>query len=209
MYAGSSVGPDSQPPSGVSITTQDSLGPTAFSIHPESSLWPDEEGEWKAYYVLRYVDLSLDFHQRPTPAESLFLEVQGAPQADLAINTGTANLDESEFSLEWNIRHTTLAIQYSETLDPKYWRTNRHIMSIPDIMQSQFVVKINSVMVRSDSDQSEIDDIQRARSALELNMLLLRISGRDFWFRKDQLKVHTAPDGLRYYVARFADAQED
>jgi hypothetical protein len=178
-----------------SVVASDAQGPLKLEARPDSPLWPSKEGEPVAFFALRYINLRLAFY--------LSTQAASPPAADLTVDTTTSS-GTADPRLNLNLRNGGIAVVFNERPDPKYWRrASGKITSVMDLTEATLEVSIENI--RASGIPIVDASLARARASLGLEMLVLRIDGREFVLRQADLQPQSRPDGLPCYAARLRE----
>jgi hypothetical protein len=188
--------------------------PEAVAIPHSSPLMPQRD-EVIPYYVLRYSGLSFAFFKSPRPDAELRAEQTASAQPDLSFDVGTVGTDTGEktsedYSLDFDLESKKLTIFASDLAsDPQYWRSNNHILAVPDLSNARLGVQIDDTMVpmvptlpvggeRNATGQT----LSRLRSQMQLESLILKINTRELWIKgRDRDMKRLESSGPRRFVS--------
>jgi hypothetical protein len=190
---------------GLSIRNDDSI-----TILPRSSLFPNRTSEKLAYYLINYIGLSVEFYKGyrefsqslkdPDISFTGYASVDGHPSNSiLSQYYGNA-------SLFYNFPKRQLAIDiWGNKPSPEFWKSNRKIISIPDLKDSLMVVQFFGYMIIDDSNlRPHLED---ARRAVTVDAVVLKISGQEFRFSQSSMfQQHQLDNCMTAYAVRFDKA---
>lgn len=163
-------------------------------VEPQLPLSPETPAWEAAEYALGYIDLDLSFSlDGAVPSAE-----HDAPDAgaDLRIRLS------EQAEVQWNLDRKVFWLKVRGRLPRQQWSVSTdRIASIPDLKRSTLQVQFEDITVPSDEAASL--RVLSARRALRLQTLLLKMSGREFWLRSDNLKERIGNKGLRAYVAHL------
>ncbi|WDE01480.1 hypothetical protein [Thalassomonas actiniarum] len=197
---------------GMYASSSNQNGPVDVKVPLGAAAYPSEHKEELAFYLIRHTDFHLAFFKEPispTYFEKKITDESEYKNPDLVINIDTSEQDQFGIGLEYNIENRTFEINGSSIQsDPRYWRTNGRIISMPDLKGSQMFVFTDSINVPSlDGDNSELVGL---RGGIKIRTLLIDISGRQqFWFRTENLHEYKTPRGLSYFVFSLDNGIEE
>jgi|HubBroStandDraft_3_1064219.scaffolds.fasta_scaffold23831_4 hypothetical protein len=175
--------------------------PLEISIPLGSDLFPSEDNETTAYYLLRYVDYFVNIYTQPISYETLAKPQQTWPQSDLSIYINTSKQDQFGLALQYDLNGDSFSIHATSLKsDQKYWQSNGKIISLLDLAGAQIIISTMSVM--SPSLNGDHSALVKARSSIDLNRLNMAFAGsRTYRFRKDRdMKSFLNPNGLKDFV---------
>lgn len=187
-------------------TMSDKDGPMQITVSLNSPLFPSRSSETSAYYLLRYVDFHLVFYKKPIAPDYFEKNpVSRDKYGDLRININSSEQKGYDYRIAYNVREKKFQVRSSSIKsDPRYWKSNRKISSIPDFVGTQMFIFTESIMVPS--LKGDNSNLTAHRSKIQLNNLELNIGGGiEFWFRSGDMQEYLRPNGLRYYVVTLPD----
>ncbi|KQS92086.1 TIR domain-containing protein [Chryseobacterium sp. Leaf394] len=188
-------------PSGVYVSIGREDSPHQLSISERSGLWPSEQDNSGLYYVVKYVEFSLEF--RKSKNKKVPLRAQGS--ADLVMQVGSFDPDGSEGSnsspaeLKWDLQSNNLSVSFNDISSTKYWESNGKIVSVPDIESSIMTTQFLSIMVPNLFDENASTSLRKSRAGLSISSLFIEYSGRRLHFRGKDMKNVRDDQGLRMY----------
>lgn len=188
---------------GMYASQSNQKGPVEINVPLGATAYPSEHKEELAFYLIRHTDFHLAFFKEPispTYFEREITDESEYKRPDLVIDIDTSEQDQFGIGLEYNTENKTFEIRGSSIQsDPRYWRTNGEIISMPDLKGSQMFVFTDSITVPSlDTDNS---DLLELRGGIKMHTLIIDVAGRQqFWFRTDKLHEYKTPRGLSYFV---------
>lgn len=187
-------------------------GPVNVHVPLGAIAYPSEHKEELAFYLIRHADFHLAFFKdpiSPTYFEREITDESEYKKPDLVIDIDTSEQDQFGIGLKYNIENKTFEIEGSSIQsDPRYWRTNGEIISMPDLKGSQMFVFTDSITVPS--LQADNSDLVALRGGIKMRTLIIDIAGRQkFWFRTNNLHEYKTPRGLSYYVFSLSKGIEE
>jgi hypothetical protein len=201
------------------VSRRSANGPEAVSIPHSSPLMPQRD-EVIPYYVLRYSGLQFSFFKIPRLDSEVAADAAANPQPDLSFDVGTDTGEKSseDYSLEYDLKSKKLTIFASDLAsDPQYWRSNNHILAVPDLSNAQLAVQIDDIMVPTLPASGQRDatgqTLSRLRSQMQLSTLILNINTRELWIKgrgRDMKRLeNSGPRPFALYVTVFPKAVDD
>jgi hypothetical protein len=196
---------------GVFVSQGEDNRPVKITISPGSTLLPDRGRELLAYTVLNYAEIELSFYQAPIKPRE-FSDPLGKRryEADLQMSI-TSSIQargvDGGHQVEYDLRNGQVRIDaFRVPSDPQFWKSNGKIVGVPDLLSSQVVIRLPSVMVSG--DQSADQFLKAIRTKFELDTLVLNLSdGREFWLRATEFKRYVDHNGFPFYMARISEGK--
>ena len=189
---------------GVYIFQQNDSVTLQLTIAESSGLWPEQFDTTGLYYVLKFVDLSLEFRK----ASNLKGNSIDENPADLTLDINSLNainIEEGSSSpnLLWWLNGDNLNLLITVVPPTKDWQSNGEIVSVPDIEKSTVTVKFKSRKYPPRADNKTRNAIMKSRSELLIRELAIKYSGRNLLFPDNKMKIQTDTNGLRIYTTPF------
>ncbi len=80
--------------------------------------------------------------------------------------------------------------------DPQYWNSSGKIVSVLDLPAAQMIIKVGHAGVSADQRDKRVEP--------DLTTIVLQVAERrDWWLRKDKLKLFKSETGSPFYVYTF------
>jgi hypothetical protein len=194
-----SVDPSHVPP-GVYVSELRGSSPTAIKLVPQSDLWPKKDDPSLLYWVLSYVELSLQFRLDPHPSKG---------PADLAWTAESAlGGTNGQPGISWQLESDKIGMSFSSTPEPFNMQLTPKIVSVPDLERSTLQATFKSVMVPNTTDEKLINETLKARAGLRLKTLFIDYSGRKIMIRDSNMHESVNERGLRVYTVLVSKGEK-
>jgi hypothetical protein len=161
------------------------------------ALSPNVITDEAVYDALRFPQLTIAFFVRPRMAYARIPALDGS----LAMDVGDLHRPPQ---IQFDRTNHTLQVQFDDQPAPQKWRSDGEIRSVNDIVEGAIRLDVRNFQPRVLGGEEMVPRIAAARSALRLDAILLKVSGREVWLRSGDLtEIHRffEHDGVRTFVA--------
>ena len=184
-----------------------------FGFSAAAPFAPDRDKEKLAYMLLNYLSLDLHFYRTPiATANHRSISGNGGPEnkPDLELGVSSELSSEREkHSVVYDLKSKQFMIRGSMLRsDPQYWQSTDRIVGLPDLLGGQMFVHLRQIMVSGDPTVDQY--LTEIRKGLEIQTLIVSLSsGREFWFKGDELQKHVDQSGHPIYSFIFPKTAEE
>ena len=184
-----------------------------FGFTAAAPLSPDRYNEALAYTLFNYFSLEVQFYKTPiAPANHRFIGDNWGPEnkPDLQLSVSSSlRAGDAGHSIEYDIKTKQFTISGDMLRsDPQYWQSTDKIVGLPDLLGGQMFVHLRQIMISGDPTVDQY--LSEIRKGLEIQTLTVSLSsGRQFWFRGNELQKHADQNGHPIYSFIFPKTMEE
>jgi hypothetical protein len=101
--------------------------------------------------------------------------------------------------LQWDVTTNTLSLVFTDTPATRFWSSSGRIVSVPDLEQSEMIVRFTNVTTPSFDDPAAQASVLDIRRHLRLSTIFLSYSGRRLMVRSKDMTEGADSTKLRRY----------